>query len=225
MTFVRTALIGGALTAAAACGGGSGCGAGAMADTAGWQVVDAGPFVFKLPPAHRREPGFGVDSYVGRWSHGERLMGFDYGQYTRDPRRAPGREREGRVCTERIAGREVAVHEMKQAAPEGKRHYRFVGWWRLGPERDDTLGQPHLRLSASAPAQDAEGQAQARAIVRSVRIRSVWTEQDRLRDRHRQCRDLREHARGQPPNSYVDQELRRCPSGAPPPPADYESVR
>ena len=196
-----------------------------MADTAGWQIVDAGPFVFKLPPEYRREAGFGVDSYVGRWSQGERVMGFDYGQFTRDPRTMRGGEDQGRACTVHIAGREVVIQEMEQADPRGARHHTLFGWWRLGPEADDTLGQPHLRLHARAPADDAVGRAQARAIVRSVRIRTAWTEQDRLRDRHRQCRDLREHARGQPPIASIEEELRRCPSGPPPPPPDYESVR
>jgi hypothetical protein len=208
-----------------ACGGGGGCGAGALVDTAGWQVVDAGPFVFKVPPGYRQERVQGVDSYVGRWTEGERAAGFAYGQYTRDPRLRRGQDNAGRICTAHFGGREVAVEETEWKDARGQAHYAILGWWRLGPEQNDTLGQPHLRLHASAPATDREGQARARGIVRSVRIRTAWTEQDRLRERHRQCRDLRDHLAGRPPGAGEEQVLRRCPSGPPPPPADYESVR
>lgn len=225
MPYVRLSLIVAASVAVGACGGGSGCGTGAMADTTGWQVVDAGPFVFKVPPGYREEVAQGVDSYIGAWHQGARSAGFTYGQYTRDPRERPRAEGDGRVCTARIAGREVAIQEVEQTDPEGKRHYFVLGWWRLGPERDDTLGQPHLQLHARAPAADVPGCAQARAVVRSVRVRTVWTEEDRLRQRHRQCRDLREHAHGRPPSAVIQEELRRCPAGPPPPPPAYESVR
>jgi hypothetical protein len=225
MPNVRLPLIVAASIVMAACGRGGGCGMGAMADTAGWQVVDAGPFVFKVPPGYREEVAQGVDSYIGRWHQGARFAGFDYGQYTRDPRQRPRAEGDDRVCTARISGREVAIEETEPPDARGTRRYVFLGWWRLGPVRDDTLGQPHLQLYAYAPADDADGRAEARTIVHSVRIRTVWTEQDRLRQRHRQCRDLREHVRGQPLSATIQEELRRCPSGPPPPPPDYERVR
>ena len=214
------------LLTAAACGGGGGCGTGAMADTAGWRVVDAGPFVFKVPPDYREEHVQGVDSYIGRWVQGGRSVDFDFGPYTSDPRLRRGPDPRGRVCTARIDGREVAVVETEHTDHGRRKRYTILGWWQGGPAPHDTVaGQPHLRFHASAAADDREGRAEARTIVRSVRIRTQWTEEDRLRDRHRQCRDLRAYLRRQPPTSAFDQDLRRCPTGPPPAPPDYESVR
>jgi len=71
---------------AAAAADADGCRWGAGVDTAGWEVVDAGPFVFKLPPGFREQVATGTDSYVGTWVSGDRALAFDYGPFTMDPR-------------------------------------------------------------------------------------------------------------------------------------------
>jgi hypothetical protein len=73
---MKTAAVLLALAAGAACGGEPACPPVAMADTTGWQVFDAGPFVFKLPPGYRDEHPIGTDSYAGLWRQGARTLTF-----------------------------------------------------------------------------------------------------------------------------------------------------
>lgn len=213
------------LLTCAACGGGDRCGMGAMADTTGWQVVDAGPFVFKVPPGYRDQRMRGIDSYVGAWAQGERGISFDWGPYSSDPsvRRDP--ESPARTCGVRIAGRRVVLEENEWRDADGKALYGIRGWWRGGPESNDVVsGQTHLSFGGSVPAADRIGRREAMTIIRTVRIRARWTDADRLRQRHAACDRLRQESIDPVRDPYLAEELRRCPPGRPPP-TDYERVR
>lgn len=210
--------------AAAGCGGGSGCELGAMADTTGWQVVDAGHFVFKLPPGYRDEMPRGIDSYIGRWNRGERVISFDWGMWTSDPRQPRGEPRPPRICKARIGERKALLRETRQTAEDGSEWYVVRGWWR--GKREPGGSPAHLSLGGHGPMQDTAGRAHALTVIRTVRIRTRWTPQDRLRFRHRICGRMRaEIARMPQPYPPDVESLRRCPPGPPPPPPDYESVR
>lgn len=213
-----------ALGVGAACGDGDACGLGPMADTTGWQVVDAGDFVFKLPPGYRDEMPRGIDSYVGRWKRGERWVGFDYGQHTSDPRGRNRSNPDERLCRERIGGR-TAILRRPPVSPAAPRRYGLDAWWRSTNSKDERVA--HLSMHAGAPWNDAEGRSVAATVLRTVRFRTRWTAQDRLRQRHYGCARLRAEAARTPhphPPSFAE-ELRACPTGPPPPPPDYESVR
>jgi hypothetical protein len=194
------------------------CGMGPMEDTAGWQVVDAGPFVFKLPPGYRDEVPLGTDSYVGTWTQGERSVTFAWGPHTADPRKAQGRP-PGTVCEARIGGRTALVAESRGRALGGGQTYDVGGWW----EKADSLGA-HLSVRGTGPADDEAGRAIATTVIRTVRLRTAWSREDSLRFHHRLCEISRtaEARAGLPPSTAIDP--RQCPA-SPPPPADYDRVR
>lgn len=225
MRCVKTALIVVASVVMGACGGGSGCGMGAMADTTGWQVVDAGPFVFKLPPGYRDEFARGIDSYVGHWKAGQRSITFDWGPYTGDPRDHRGQPGAPRICNARIGGRNALVAEVRQAHESGGEVYLARGWWRGKREPPDGP-LAHLSLGGSGPAADTAGRTQALTVIRTLRFRTRWTAQDSLRMRHRACDVMRaEVARMPEPYPLDAEKVRACPRGPAPPPPDCESVR
>lgn len=216
-----------ALTALAACGGGDACGMEAMADTTGWRVVDAGYFVFKLPPGYRDEVPIGSDSYVGEWTRGGRSVRFSWGPHTGDPRDEPQRPGDLPMCEARVGGRTAVLREARYTAPDSSARFEAGGWW----DRPDTLTAPFY-LAAGAPADDTAGQRVARTIVRTVRLRTVWSAEDNLRHRHRLCEMIRVYEarlRAQYPDgptpAVPPDAQRLCPTGPPPPPPDYESVR
>ncbi|HST63405.1 MAG TPA: hypothetical protein VLK84_32135 [Longimicrobium sp.] len=218
-----------ALAAGAACGGGSetACGLGAMADTTGWQVIDAGPFVFKLPPGYRDEFALGTDSYAGTWTQGERSITFSWGPHTADPRLSPRGPGAAPPCETRIGGRAALVMEGRDRALGGGELYRVSGWW----EKPDTLGA-NLYLGGAGPADDEAGRSVATTVIRTVRLRTAWSARDSLRMHHRVCEISRvydERHRAEYPDAPVrvpsELDPRRCPAGPPPPPTDYESVR
>jgi hypothetical protein len=205
--------------AGAACGEGDPCGLGAMADTTGWRVMDAGPFVFKLPPGYRDEHALGTDSYAGLWTQGERSITFSYGPHTADPRRPEARPR-GTLCEARIGGRTVQVSEAREHAAGPGLAYRVGGWW----EKPDSL-YANLYLGGTGPADDEAGRAIAATVLRTVRLRTVWSRADSVRFHHRICEISR--AYGPPPDAVqpAAPDSLGCPNGPPPPPPDYEGVR
>jgi hypothetical protein len=202
------------------------CGLGTMADTAGWRVVDAGPFVFKLPPGYRDEYPLGADSYVGTWTQGERSVTFAWGPHTADPREPQNRPR-GTQCEARVGGRDVVVTESRERALGGGQVYDVGGWW----QKADSLGAS-LSLRGTGPADDEAGRAIATTVLRTVRLRTAWSAQDSLRFHHRICEISRvaearfkaEHPDAPspvPPGA----DPRNCPAGPAPPPPDYDRVR
>lgn len=209
----------GLLLSCAACGGGEpACALGTMADTAGWQVFDAGPFVFKLPPGYRDEVPIGTDSYAGLWRHGARAITFSWGPHTADPRRPP-RNASASLCKARIHGREVIVMR-SVSGPDSAPSYNVGGWW----EKPDTLSAG-LYVGGFGPAQDEAGRAIATAVLRTVRLRTAWSAADSARFTHRLCEITRLNT---PPDRVPSAEPFRDPRNCPatrPPPADYEQVR
>jgi hypothetical protein len=215
-----------ALLSCAACGGGGACGLGAMADTTGWRVVDAGPFVFKLPPGYRDQVPIGTDSYAGLWTQGERSITFSWGPHTADPRLAPRNPAAPPPCETRIGGRAALVME-SVSGPDSARSYNVGGWW----EKPDTLSA-NLYVGGTGQADDEAGRSVAATVIRTVRLRTVWSTADRLRMRHRVCEISRVYDarhKVEYPNAPTPvppaSDPRNCPAGPPPPPADYESVR
>ena len=172
-----------ALPVCAACGGGDPCGMRAMADTTGWRVVDAGPFVFKLPPGYRDEFALGTDSYAGLWTQGERSITFSWGPHTADPRLPPRESAAAPACEARIGGRTALVSEGRDRALGGGQRYRVGGWW----EKPDTLGA-NLYLSGTGPADDEAGRTLATTVIRTVRLRTVWSAEDSVRMHHASAR-------------------------------------
>lgn len=220
---MRVAAIAGACVTMAACGGGSGCEMGAMADTTGWQLVDAGPFVFKVPPGYHDEMPRGIDSYIGRWTRGERVISFDWGQWTSDPRERRDQPVPPRICKARIGRHKALVMDMRRTEA-GREWYIVRAWWR-GKETPPESAA-HLSLGGYGPVADTAGRAQALTVIRTVRLRTRWSAQDRLRFRHRTCERMRaDLARTAEPYPPDVASLRDCPPGPPPPPPDYESVR
>lgn len=215
MQCARSAPVALALVAGAACGGGERCELGAMADTTGWQVVDAGPFVFKLPPGYRDQYPLGTDSYVGWWTHGERSIRFSWGPHNGDPRQPPN-DYGGPLCETRIGGRTALVRTTREA---GDSLYHVGGWW----EKPDSMGA-NLYVAATAPADDSEGRRIAATVIRTVRVRTAWSDEDRARFTYRLCEISRViDARAGMQRSPAD-EPRNCPAVRPPPPV-YDSVR
>lgn len=204
----------------AACGESGGpCGLGAMADTAGWEVFDAGPFVFKLPPGYRDEHPIGMDSYVGQWSQGERTLFFTWGPYTADPRSQPNASR-GTQCETIIGGRTAVVSESRGLALGGGQTYHLGGWW----EKPDSMSA-NLFLGGSGPADDEAGRMIAATVLRTVRLRTVWSEDDRRRFTWRLCEISRvNEARAGIERMEPAEDPRNCPAVRPPP-AVYDSVR
>jgi len=203
-----------------------GCRWGAAVDTAGWEVVDAGPFVFKLPPGYAERVATGVDSYVGTWVAGDRAIAFDYGRFTGDPRERGDTVPGGWSCVSQIGGREAVVRAGgREVAAEPGRvvgHDVVEGWWREGG-----MGN-HLLVIGWGPAADSAGRAAALAAIRSVRFRTAWSPADSLRQLHRFCGTLRaQAARDTTYRRSLEEWRAACPAdGAPPPPPpDYESVR
>src|SRR5262245_3217676 len=76
----------------------------------GWQEIDAGPFLMKLPAGYRKVDVIGIDSLVGRWEmSATRFVTFDWGPYSNDLSQA-GRSLTGLVsCTEMIGGHQATV--------------------------------------------------------------------------------------------------------------------
>jgi hypothetical protein len=193
-------------------------------DTAGWRVIDAGPFVFKAPPELREQVVAGVDTYVGAWVAGDRALAFDYGPRTTDPRERPDTvPGAGWACETEVGGRaavvRASVREVPGASGGTARHGVAEGWWR------DAGDGNRLLVIGWGPAADSAGRAAALAAIRSVRFRTAWTGADSLRQLHRSCRTLR--ARAARDTAYRRQwEERRpsCPAGEPPA-TDYERVR
>lgn len=207
------------LAACAACGGGDACGLGAMADTAGWQVFDAGPFVFKLPPGYRDEFPLGTDSYVGRWKQGAREITFGWGPHTVDPRAQPNASR-GTHCETSIGGRAAVVSESRGLALGGGQLYHLRGWW----QKPDSMSA-NLHVGGTGPADDEAGRTIAATVIRTVRLRTVWSAEDERRFTWRLCEISRMNevrAGIQPAEPHVDP--RNCPAIRPPPPI-YDSVR
>ncbi|HYW11578.1 MAG TPA: hypothetical protein VE871_06455 [Longimicrobium sp.] len=205
-----------ALPAVVACGGEPACRLEAMADTTGWKVVDAGPFVFKLPPGYRDEHPIGTDAYAGSWTQGARTIRFAWGPHTADPRRSTN-PAEPPLCRMRINGR-TALVAYTVFVPGGERRYHVGGWW----QKPDTMSA-NLHLAGSGPAADSAGRAIAWTVLRTVHLRTVWSADDNARFTHRPCEISRvnEARSGLPP---PDPDPRNCPA-RPPPPAVYERVR
>ncbi|HEU4454031.1 MAG TPA: hypothetical protein VFR81_13270 [Longimicrobium sp.] len=203
-----------------------GCRWGAAVDTAGWEVVDAGPFVFKVPPGFSERVATGVDSYVGTWVAGDRAIAFDYGPYTTDPRERADTVPGGWSCVTRVAGREAVVRAAGREVPAGPgrvvAHDVAEAWWREGG-----MGN-HLLVIGWGPPADSAGRAAALAAIRSVRFRTAWSAADSLRQLHRFCRTLRgQAARDTTYRRSLEEWQASCPAAdaPPPPPPDYESVR
>ncbi len=77
----------------------------ASANTAGWQEVDAGPFLIRLPAGYRKIDVHGIDSLVGRWELSAiQLVTFDWGQFSDDLSRAGMQLNDLVACTETIDG-------------------------------------------------------------------------------------------------------------------------
>lgn len=189
-----------------------------MADTAGWQVFDAGPFVFKLPPEFRDEHPIGTDSYVGLWKHGQRTILYTWGPHTSDPREAPRGSRSP-FCETRIGGRAALVEDVRVPGPTG-RYYHVGGWW----EKPDTMSA-NLYVAGMGPEDDAAGRAIAATVIRTVRLRTVWSEDDRRRFTWRVCEISRvNEARAGMERMEPAADPRDCPAVRPPP-AVYDSVR
>ncbi|HEX2079703.1 MAG TPA: hypothetical protein VHG08_18455 [Longimicrobium sp.] len=208
-----------AAAACAACGQERACELGAMADTTGWQVFDAGPFVFKLPPGYRDDYPIGTDSYAGLWTQGERSITFSWGPHTADPRDPPRNPAAPPLCRARIGGRTALVSQGARG-PDSARRYFVGAWW----ERPDTLGA-NLYVGGYGPASDSAGRAVATTVVRTVRLRTVWSPQDSARFTWRLC----EISRVNHPPSGVEEaapsrDPRNCPATRPPP-AAYDRVR
>ena len=216
MEGIKVALMVVALSSAAACGVGGGCEMGVMADTAGWRVQDEGTFLFKLPPGYRDRMLRGIDSHIGRWERGGRVISFDGGRYTSDPRDRGYDTLLTRACVTRITGRTAVVAEWRH--PESDRQ-NLEAWWGAPVQPDD-----HLSMDGNVAADDAEGRTEVFTVLRTVRFRTRWTPADRLRVRHLQCERLRAQvARGEA--SPTEVAANECPTGPAPPPPDYEAVR
>lgn len=194
-------------------------------DTAGWRVVDAGPFVLKVPPGFAERVVTGVDSYVGTFVSGDRAVAFDYGPRSTDPRTrdnaAPSAE--GWSCETLVGGRWAVVRSGERQVEAGPgrtaRHQVAEGWWK-GSDGN------HLLVIGWGPAADSVTRRQALAVVRSVKFRTVATARDSVRQLHRFCATLRAQAERDTTYRRSWEEWRpTCPSGPPPPPPDYESVR
>ena len=203
-------------------GAGDGCQWPQPADTAGWTVVDAGPFVLKVPPGFAEQVATGVDSYVGTFVAGNRAVAFDFGPFTTDPRL---RDTAGRAwaCETTLAGREAVVwagtRELRADSTRTVRQETAEGWW--------PADSANLLVIGWGPEGDAGAVRIAAAVIRSVKFRTAWTAQDSARQLHRFCDTLRRQAERRPAQYGGQWEAwrPRCPTGPAPPPPDYESVR
>jgi|GEM_PF-5464736 len=139
--------------------------AGPGADTTGWQVADAGPFRFSVPPGYQRRTVQGIDSYVGQWGAPGRKVGFDWGMWS-SPLDEASTLLQGYVeCTVEIGGhpaRVVAGLDAEGRWGEQGRKYVVAAAWR------DVQPGAHLMLSASSV--DASELPVLLSIVRSVRF-------------------------------------------------------
>lgn len=225
---VRTILAAAAALAVAACAGEAreACAWPALADTSGWIVEDPGPFVFRVPSALARQAASGGSGYLGLWAADNRALAFDYGPAAPDPRgRATGGE-EGWRCEAVVGGRpavvRVGVRTVEVRPGVWQRHAVAETWWRdAGPDSARLLV-----MGWGAEADSARVAREALTAARTVRFRTVWTAADSLRQMHRFCATLRAQAEGDARFAAAWEEWRaRCPAGAPPPPASYDSVR
>lgn len=201
-----------------------GCRWPAAADTAGWAVVDAGPFVFKVPPAYREQLAAGAESYLGTFVAGDRAIAFDYGGRTTDPRERPGAGGEW-SCATVLAGAPAVVWSGGRIIDAGGgrtvRHETAEGWW-------ESVGEDSVRLFVIGwgPQGDTAAVREALTAIRTIKLRTVFTPADSVRQLHRFCETLRLQAERSPEYGGAYDEWRpRCPTGPAPPPPDYESVR
>jgi hypothetical protein len=82
----------------------------AAASHDGWQDIDAGPFLVKLPVGYRKVDVIGIDSLVGRWEmSATRFVTFDWGPYSNDLSQAGRSLSELVSCTETIGGHQATV--------------------------------------------------------------------------------------------------------------------
>ena len=138
---------------------------GAGADTTGWQVADAGPFRFSVPPGYQRRTVQGIDSYVGEWGTAGRKVGFDWGMYSSPLDEASTLLRGYVECTLEIGGhpaRVVGGMDAEGRWRERGRKYVVAAAWRNVPPG------AHLTLSATSP--DPADIPVLLSIVRSVRF-------------------------------------------------------
>lgn len=197
-----------------------------FADTSGWAMEDAGPFVMKVPVSLDRQHAGGATGYLGLWAGDNRALAFDYGPMAPDPRgRATGGE-QGWLCEAAVGGRpavvRVGVRAVETRPGLWQRHAVAEAWWpAAGPDSARLLV-----MGWGAEADSATVAREALTAARTVRFRTRWTAADSLRQLHRFCATLRAQARASEAYRPAWEEWRaRCPAGVPPPPAVYDSVR
>jgi hypothetical protein len=136
-------------------------------DTAGWTVVDAGPFTFSVPPGYQRRPGNGIDSYVGWWeAPGGRFVQFDWGLYSGSLGNYPARLQDAAECAVEIGGHPAQmVRGLDALGPRGRGpvYVAAAAWANVRPDA-------HLSLTAASPA--ASDVPVLVRIVQSVRFKS-----------------------------------------------------
>lgn len=136
------------------------------AETAGWVMVDAGPFRFSAPPEYRRQEVHGIDSYVGEWSASRRrLVSFDWGMYSWTMDDAGSRLQGYRECRLEIGGHPATVVNGYDAAGQigaaGAKYVVAATWRDVSPGTHLTL------VTASADAADLPALL---TLVRSIRF-------------------------------------------------------
>jgi hypothetical protein len=140
--------------------------AGAGADTAGWTVVDTGPFRFTAPREYRQRQVQGVDSFVGRWeaSRGRRVT-FDWGMYSSQLRDDATHLQGFRDCAMEIGGQGVRVvsgYDAEGRWGDGTPVYVVAAAWR------DVSPGTHLTLAATGA--DPADLTVLLSVVRSIRF-------------------------------------------------------
>ena len=134
--------------------------------TAGWVMVDAGPFRFSAPPEYRRQDVQGIDSYVGRWSASRlRSVSFDWGAYSWPMDDAETRLQGYRECHMEIGGHRAKVIGGYDAAGRmgaGGAKYVVAAAWRDVP--------PGAHLTLVTTSADASDLPALLTIVRSIRF-------------------------------------------------------
>ncbi len=118
----------------------------------------------------------------------------------------------------RTGGRTALVADTTLTA-SGARIHHVGGWW----EKPDTLSA-NLHLGGSGPAADSAGRAIAWTVIRTVRLRTVWSADDNARFTWRLCEISRVNAERSGIAPAPGGDPRNCPA-SPPPPAVYEQVR
>ena len=152
------------------------CASAARVDTAGWQVIQRGAFVFRIPACAPQEVR-SVDSAVDEWRSPEaRVVHSDYGMWTGPVQRGPNsRMREPiTVCAmgDSTSAPQLVVYRTFEGAQAAGLYWPTPGGRsRLFGPSGENIQREALWLEAASP--HAEDLPELLAIVQSVRLRPV----------------------------------------------------